>query len=141
MVFYGTPSTREWGITDLEKVGQMKMVITFLTLVAIFSAISVSPAIAEPQSLTVTAFVENQTCMGGDFVRVNFSATATSSSNPVGFRWDFNNDGRFDTQLSTDPNAARIFPDEVNVTSTVGALNREGNRARDSITFSTLRCQ
>jgi PKD repeat protein len=119
----------------------MKMLFTFLTLVALFGAISVSPAIAEPQSLTVTAFVENQTCVGGNFVRVNFSATATSSSQPVGFRWDFNNDGRFDTQLSTDPDASRLFPDEATVTSTVGAVNKEGNRARDSITFTTLRCE
>jgi hypothetical protein len=118
-----------------------KTATTLLSIIAILSSISVSPATAEPQSLTVTAFVTNQTCMGGDFVRVNFSASATSSSNPVGFRWDFNNDGRFDTQLNTDPDAARIFPDETSVTSRVGALNREGNRAQDSITFGTLRCQ
>ena len=119
----------------------MKTAITLLSIVAFVSAISVLRAGAETESLTVTAFVENQTCMGGDFVRVNFTATATSSSNPVGFRWDFNNDGRFDTQLSTNPDATRIFPDETSVTATVGALNREGNRARDSITFGTLRCE
>jgi PKD repeat protein len=119
----------------------MKTVITLLSIIAFVSAILVLPAGAQTESLTVTAFVENQTCMGGDFVKVDFTATATSSSNPVGFRWDFNNDGRFDTQLSTNPDASRIFPDETTVTVTVGALNREGNRARDSITFATLRCQ
>jgi hypothetical protein len=108
---------------------------------ACLAALTVLPATAETDSITVTAFVENQVCMGGDFVQVTFSATANSTVQPVGFRWDFNNDGRFDTPRNTDPAANRIFPDEVQVTSKVGAINKAGERAQDTITFSTLRCE
>lgn len=91
-------------------------------------------------ALTVTAIVENQVCLSKDFVQVNLSAMATSGSQPVGFRWDFTSDGRFDTQRNTDPGAAHIYPDEAVVTAKVGAVNKAGERAQDSITFSTLKC-
>lgn len=95
---------------------------------------------AVPDSLTVTAFVENQVCMGGDFVQVTFSATATSTSNPVGFRWDFNNDGRFDTPRNTDSIGVRIYPDESRITSRVGAINQAGETAQNRIRFTTMEC-
>lgn len=62
---------------------------------------------------------------------------ATSSSQPVGFRWDFTNDGKFDTQRSTDSNVVQIYADESVFTAKVGAINKACERAQDSITFST----
>ena len=96
---------------------------------------------AAPDSLTVTAFVENQVCLSKDFVQVTFSATAESSSQPVGFRWDFNMDGQADTARSTDPSAMHVYPDESVATSKVVAVNKQDNRAQDSITFTTLKCR
>lgn len=101
-----------------------------------------SPVHAQSSSpLTVTAMVENQVCLSKDFVQVTFSAVATSDTQPVGFRWDFNNDGRPDTARTTDPSAVQIFPDESSVTSKVQAVNKAGERAADSISFSTLKCK
>jgi hypothetical protein len=91
--------------------------------------------------LTVTALVENQVCLSKDFVQVNLSASATSDSQPVGFRWDFTNNGSFDTRRNTDPSETHIYPDESPVTVRVGAINKAGERAQDTITFSTLRCR
>ena len=65
-------------------------------------ALSTSLLQAETDRIAVTAFVENQVCMGGDFVQVTFSATSRSTVQPVGFRWDFTNNGSFDTARSTD---------------------------------------
>ncbi|HZQ70290.1 MAG TPA: hypothetical protein VFA68_17310 [Terriglobales bacterium] len=90
--------------------------------------------------LTVTAVVDNQVCLSKDFVQVTLTAMATSDTQPVGFRWDFNNDGKLDTRLSTDPSAVHIYADESVVTSKVQSLNKAGERAQDSISFATLKC-
>ncbi len=102
-----------------------------------------APAMAAPgapATLTVTAMVVDQQCQGGDFVNVTLSAAADSSSQVRGFRWDFNNDGRWDTGVLTDPTVVHRYPDERNVTARVGAKNVEGNVATDTVTFSTIRC-
>src|SRR6476469_1920666 len=58
-------------------------------------------ALAAPavQALTVTAFVVKQTCLNGDFVQVTLSATV-SPAQPAKYRWDFTNNGTFDTALN-----------------------------------------
>ena len=94
-----------------------------------------------PQALSVTAAVVDQQCRGGDFVRVTLTATAASTSQPVRYRWDFTNNGSFDTPVLANPTVSRLYPDEVNVTARVGAGNAEGDRATDTVTFSTLRCE
>lgn len=100
----------------------------------------VAPAAADIDSLTVEGFVQDQRCMGGDFVRVTLSATVESSS-AFRTRWDTNGDGRFDTPASEDPTVEVLYPDEVNRTVTIGAKNQEGDRARDTFAFATLRCE
>ncbi|HEY7097828.1 MAG TPA: PKD domain-containing protein [Terriglobales bacterium] len=92
-------------------------------------------------ALTVTAMVENQVCLSKDFVQVTFTAVADSDSQPVGFRWDLNNDNKPDTQLNTDPTAVRVYGDESNITVKVVALNKAGERARDILRFATLKCR
>jgi uncharacterized protein YndB with AHSA1/START domain len=88
---------------------------------------------------TVTAFVVDQQCQGGDFVQVTLSATVEPAQR-VRYTWDLNGDGIFDTPLSRDPSVTTSYPDEVNVTATVKAM--KGSRSiTDSVSFSTLRCE
>jgi len=91
-------------------------------------------------TVTLTAVVQDQQCQGGDFVNVTLSATLNPPQQNVQYRWDFNNDGIFDTQPSPNPTVSHLYPDEVNVTAVVG-VKKNNNSARDSVTFSTLRCQ
>jgi hypothetical protein len=100
-----------------------------------FALASVQPAAAA----TLTAFVVDQQCQGGDFVRVTLSATLEPQQR-VRYTWDFNNDGVFDTPLSPNPTVSTFYPDEVNATATVKAV--KGQRSlTDSVTFATLRCE
>jgi len=89
---------------------------------------------------TLTAFVVDQQCQGGDFVQVTLSATLEPASRRVQYTWDLNGDGIFDTPLSTDPTVVTSYPDEINVTATVKAVAKNGRFITDSVTFSTLRC-
>src|SRR5262249_20950152 len=119
----------------------MKKVLLTLGVGAL-ALLAAAPMHAQSNApLAVTALVENQTCLGGDFVQVTLSASATSDTQPVGFRWDFTNDGRFDTQRSTETSVVHVYPDESNVTAKVGAVNKLGEQARDTISFSTLNCK
>ena len=89
---------------------------------------------------TLTAVVQDQQCQGGDFVNVTLTATLNPPAPRVRFQWDFNNDGTFDTPLSSNPTVNHLYPDEVNVTAVVRAV-KGGRSATDSVTFSTLRCE
>jgi len=90
-------------------------------------------------TVTLTALVQDQQCQGGDNVNVTLSATLNPPQQNVQFQWDFNNDGVFDTPLSTNPTVTHLYPDEVNVTAVVRVV--KGRRsATDPVTFSTLRC-
>ena len=89
---------------------------------------------------TLTAVVQDQQCQGGDFVNVTLSATLNPPMTNVQYQWDFNSDGTWDTQPSTNPTVNHLYPDEVNVTAVVRAM-KNGRGGRDSVTFSTLRCQ
>jgi uncharacterized protein (DUF58 family) len=98
------------------------------------------PSAQTAPTVTLTAAVQDQQCQGGDNVNVTLTATLNPPAQRVRFQWDFNNDGIFDTPLSSNPTVTNLYPDEVNVTAVVKAV--KGNRsATDSVTFSTLRCQ
>jgi hypothetical protein len=101
-----------------------------------FAAASIQNAAAA----TLTAFVVDQQCQGGDFVNVTLSATVEPSTTRVRYTWDLNGDGIFDTPLSRDPMITTSYPDEVNVTATVKAVKGE-RFLTDSVSFSTLRCE
>ena len=88
----------------------------------------------------LTAVVQDQQCQGGDFVNVTLSATLNPPVQNVRFQWDFNNDGIFDTPLSTNPTVTHLYPDEVNVTAVVKVVKGR-NSVTDPVTFSTLRCE
>ena len=91
-------------------------------------------------TVILTAVVQGQQCQGGDNVNVTLTATLNPPAPNVRFQWDFNNDGIFDTPLSSNPTVSHVYPDEVNVTAVVKAV-KGARSATDSVTFSTLRCQ
>ena len=119
-----------------------KRVATVLATASFAGLLGVGAAQAapsSPQSLSVTAVVVDQQCQGGDFVNVTLGATVQTSSQAA-FKWDFTNNGTFDTRALSNPQVTHRYPDEVNVTARIGARNLEGNSAQDTISFSTLRC-
>ena len=96
------------------------------------------PSAQTAPTVTLTAVVQSQFCIL-DHVNVTLTATLNPPAQNVQFQWDFNNDGIFDTPLSSDPTVSHLYPDETNVTAVVRAV-KGGRRATDSVTFTTLRC-
>ena len=97
------------------------------------------PAGQTATTATLTAIVQNQQCQGGNLVNVTLTATLNPPQQNVQFQWDFNNDGVFDTPLSTSPTVTHLYPDESNVTAVVRVV--KGRRsATDPVTFNTPRC-
>jgi uncharacterized protein (DUF58 family) len=98
-------------------------------------------ALAAPMAhaLTVTAFVLKQTCVNGDVVAVTLSATV-SPAQPAKYRWDFTNNGTFDTALNSNPRVTHNYPDERRITARVRMVNAQGMVRFDTVTFTTRRC-
>ena len=90
-------------------------------------------------TVTLTAVVLGQQCQGGDFVNVKLTATLDRRPHGVQYEWDFNNDGVFDTPLSSNPTVIHRYTDETNVTAVVRAV-KGARHATDDVTFTTLRC-
>lgn len=97
-------------------------------------------ALTQPLRVILTANVTDQQCAGGNGVNVTLTATLTPPKSGATFMWDFDNDGVFDTQPSSNPTVTHVYPDEVAVTATVAVM--KGNRVKgtDSVSFSTVRC-
>ncbi len=91
------------------------------------------------QALTVNAFVVRQTCINSDVVAVTLSATVQPNQR-VRYRWDFNNDGVFETAFSFNPTVTIRRHEERKFTVRVVAVNANGVRAFDRVTFMTRRC-
>src|SRR5678815_2947804 len=109
--------------------------IVMASFALVLSAIETPAA----QALTVNAFVVRQSCVTGDIVQVTLSATVQPNQR-VRYRWDFNNDGIFDTGLLLNPTVTHRYRDEVMRTARVMAVNANGVRAFDRVTFMTRRC-
>ena len=95
---------------------------------------------AETQSLGVIPLPVAQVCLGPDNVLVALSAFVFTTSEPVVFRWDFNNDGALDSPPRLRPGALHVYPDEFAVTAHIVALNAEGNLSAAVTAFDTLAC-
>jgi len=80
-----------------------------------------------------------QSCVNGDIVQVTLSATVQPHLQ-VRYRWDFNNDGIFDTGLLLNPTITHRYGDELVRTARVVAVPASGMRAFDRVTFRTKRC-
>jgi uncharacterized protein (DUF58 family) len=107
--------------------------------IAAFAFVLSAMAAPTAQALTVNAFVVRQSCVNGDIVQVTLSATVQPNQR-VRYRWDFNNDGIFDTGFLLNPTVTHRYPDEVRRTARVMAINANGVRAFDRVTFLTRRC-
>src|SRR5437870_609944 len=90
-------------------------------------------AMTAPQAhaLTANAFVVKQSCLNNDFVQVTLSATVQPNQ-PARYQWDFNNDGRFDTALSTNPTINHRYLDETRVTARVRVVTNNGASPLDT---------
>ena len=106
---------------------------------AAFALVLSAMAAPTAQALTVNAFVVRQSCVNGDIVQVTLSATVQPHLQ-VRYRWDFNNDGVFDTGLLLNPTITHRYPDERLRTARVMAVTPNGVRAFDRVTFMTRRC-
>jgi uncharacterized protein (DUF58 family) len=107
---------------------------------AAFALVLSAMATPAAQALTVNAFVVRQSCVNGDIVAVTLSATVQPNQR-VRYRWDFNNDGIFDTGFLLNPTVTHRYRDEVIQTARVRAINANGVRAFDRVTFMTRRCR
>jgi len=99
-----------------------------------------TPAIAAPTALEVQARFVSATCQGGDFANVKLTAQSRGGSGTVQYRWDFTNNGSFDSPANPNPNIQHAYGDELTVTARVGARDAGGAQVTDTITFSTPRC-
>jgi uncharacterized protein (DUF58 family) len=108
-------------------------------VMASFALILSALAAPTAQALTANASVVRQTCLNGDIVQVTLSATVQPNQR-VRYRWDFNNDGIFDTVPSFNPTVTHNYRDELIRTARVVAINANGVRAFDTVTFRTRRC-
>ena len=106
---------------------------------AAFAIVLSAMAAPTAQALTANAFVVRQSCVNGDIVQVTLSATVQPNQR-VKYRWDFNNDGVFDTGLLLSPTITHRYGDELMRTARVMAVNANGVRAFDRVTFRTIRC-
>lgn len=112
-------------------------------IVLVVGVFAGSVAVARPQTpafISVEGYMADQACQGGDNVPTTLTAKARSSSRPVMYRWDFTNNGSFDTLPNRNPRVMTTYADEVNVTALVEATNPDGDVATDTVTFGTLRC-
>jgi hypothetical protein len=73
-------------------------------------------------------------------VRVTLSATAVSSSEPVLYAWDLNNDGTADTPPSENPATRLTMPDSSFRRVQVIATNPDGDQATDTVPVASRRC-
>ena len=99
------------------------------------------PSAQSASRATLTAVVLSQRYFGiaDDHVKVKFTATLNPPVQNVQFQWDFDNDGIFDTPLSSNPTVSHAYHCSVFVTAVVKAV--KGSRsATDLVRFDTLRC-
>ena len=91
------------------------------------------------EAQTVTAFVVKQVCVNSDTARVTLSAKITPSQ-PAKYRWDFTNNGTFDTPLSSIPTVNHLYPEDRRFTARVRAVTARGVVRFDTVTFLAKSC-
>lgn len=106
----------------------------------ILIGVAAPSALTQPLRVILTASVMDQQCAGGNGVSVTLTATLTPSKPGATYKWDFENDGVFDTLPSSDQTVTHVYPDEVPVTATVAVMKGNQVKGTDSETFTTIRC-
>jgi hypothetical protein len=100
---------------------------------------SAAPAVAAPTALQVKAQFVSAQCQGGDFANVKLTAQSRGGTGTVQYKWDFTNNGSFDSPASTNPTITHLYGDELTVTARVGARDSSGATAMSTVTFTTPR--
>lgn len=119
----------------------MKRIISVVIGAAMAATIAGAvPAVASPNALSVQAVFVNATCQGGDFAKATLTAQVTGATGSVKYKWDWTNNGSFDTGVLSNPQASHLYGDELTVTARVGARDSSGATAFDTVQFSTPRC-
>jgi hypothetical protein len=119
----------------------MKRIISGVIGAAMAATIAgAAPAVAAPSALSVQAVFVNAVCQGGDFAKATLTAQTTGATGDVKYKWDWTNNGSFDTAVLSNPQATHLYGDELTVTARVGARDSSGATAFDTVTFSTPRC-
>ena len=120
----------------------MKRIISGVIGAAMAATIAgAAPAVAAPSALSVQAVFVNAACQGGDFARVTLTAHTTGATGDVRYKWDWTNNGSFDTRVLSNPRVSHLYGDELTVTARVGARDSSGATAFATIQFSTPRCE
>ena len=91
------------------------------------------------EAQTVTAFVVGQVCANSDFAKVTLSAKMTPSQ-PAKYRWDFTNNGTFDTPLSSIPRVTHLYREDLRFTARVQAITAKGVVRVDTVIFHARSC-
>lgn len=119
----------------------MKKLLTVLAMTAMATTVAgIAPALATPNALQVTAVFVSAQCQGGDFANVQLTAQSSGGTGTVMYRWDWTNNGSFDTRPLSNPAVSHLYGDELTVTARVGARDSTGAITTDTIQFSTPRC-
>jgi PKD domain len=119
----------------------MRKLVAGLIAAAFAASIAgASPAMASTDAFQVKAVFLSATCQGGDFANVKLTALLRGGTGTINYRWDFTNNGSFDTAPSTDPATSHLYGDELTFTARVGAKDGSGATAFSTISFSTPRC-
>lgn len=116
-----------------------KMKLIGVAILSLILVAVVAPEAFPATTATLRASVVSQQCRGGDGVSVTLTATLQPNRPGVMYQWDLNNDGVFDTPLSTDPTVTTVYGDELQVTATVRATKGTRN-AENTVSFQTIRC-
>ncbi len=122
----------------------MKRVLAGLVGAGIAASIAGTvPAMAAPrvpQALRVNALFVSATCQGGDFANVKLTAQVQGATGDVRYKWDWTNNGSFDTRALANPSVQHLYADEMTFTARVGARDSSGATAMDTVQFTTPRC-
>jgi hypothetical protein len=109
------------------------------SLVPLLAAGTPAPQGIPKAEARLTAIVANQRCLTGDDVYVTYTASLDPPQEGTLYRWDFNNDGLFDTDPNPEPTAHTGYPQNVFITARVQASNgRQTMQA--TVRFRTMRC-
>jgi hypothetical protein len=79
-------------------------------------------------------------CQGGDFAAVRLTANVSGATGDVRFKWDWTDNGTFDTPLLRNPSVQHVYSDEQVVTARVGVIDATGEAATDHVAFTVPRC-
>ena len=99
-----------------------------------------SPIGGSPTALRTEGFVVDMQCSSGDFALVSLSARSKGGEGVVKYRWDWTNNGTFDTPGSENPGARHQYPDEASFTARVGVRDGAGHVGADQVEFVTIEC-